>query len=328
VKKIDIHVHANTDSTAFLEQAVTDNFKILTINVDYPDFPPIEEQQRVAIELIKMYPGQIEYASTFRMDGWDEPDWQVKVIMHLDSTFKQGAIAVKVWKNIGMDFQDKNGKMVMIDDPKFDPIFVHLKELKIPLLGHQGEPRDCWLPFDKMVIQDLKDYFKDHPQYHMYLHQDMPSYEDQMRARDNMVNKNNDIVFVAVHLASLEWSVDELAKFLDRFPNAVTDVAARMNQLQYQTKINREKVKQFFIKYQDRILYATDTTFDPGGDNEEFKREVHKVWLNDWKYLVTDSTMSIKDFDGEFKGLKLSTTVIDKIYRLNAERIFPKAWKK
>jgi predicted TIM-barrel fold metal-dependent hydrolase len=327
IKKIDSHVHYNSDDTTLIDQAKSDNFRLLTINTDYPDFPPIQKQQEIAASLLRSSPDIIAYASTFYMKGWDDPQWLENTIKHLDSTFNDGAIAVKVWKNIGMDFRDKNGKIVMIDDPKFDPIFTHLKEIKIPLLGHQGEPRECWLPFDKMVIQDSKDYFKDHPQYHMYLHPEMPSYEDQMRARDNMVNKNKNIVFVAVHLASLEWSVDELAKFLDRFPNAVTDVAARMNQLQYQTKINREKVKQFFIKYQDRILYATDTTFDPGGDNEEFKREVHKVWLNDWKYLVTDSTMSIRDFEGEFKGLKLSTTVIDKIYRLNAERIFPKAWK-
>lgn len=327
IEKIDAHVHINTVDSAFLKQAETDNFKLLTINTDYPDFPPIEEQQRIAITLSKSYPGKLAYASTFHMKGWDAADWREKAIKHLDSTFKDGAIAVKFWKNIGMDFRDKNKNLIMINDPKFDPIFAHLKKLNVPVIGHQGEPRECWLPFDKMVIMDLKEYYKNHPQYHMYLHPDMPSYEEQMHARDSMLEKNQDITFMGAHLASLEWSVDEIAKFLDRFPNAVVDIAARMNQLQYQTKVDREKVEKFFMKYQDRILYGTDITYDPGGDKEAFKREIHRTWLNDWKYLATDSTMNVSDFEGNFKGLKLPVNVIDKVYRLNAERTFRKAWK-
>ena len=58
---------------------------------------------------------------------------------HLESTFNDGAIAVKIWKNIGMDFRDKEGELVMIDNPKFDLIFNHIKEKGIVLIGHQGE---------------------------------------------------------------------------------------------------------------------------------------------------------------------------------------------
>ncbi len=47
----------------------------------------------------------------------------------------EGAIAVKVWKNIDMELKDKNGKFVMIDDPRFDTIFNFLVKNKIPLIG-------------------------------------------------------------------------------------------------------------------------------------------------------------------------------------------------
>ncbi len=329
VGKIDVHVHFNSTNPAYIDQAQTDNFKLLTINTDYADFPPIAEQLRIAVELIKLYPGRITYASTFYMTGWDESDWQERTIKHLDSTFAAGAIAVKFWKNIGMAFTDKNGKMVMIDDPKFDPIFAHLQQIDIPVIGHQGEPKECWLPFEQMRIKDLKDYYKQHPQYHMYLHPEMPSYEQQMDARDNMLEKNRDMVFMAAHLASLEWSVDDLAKFFDRFPRAVADMGARMSQLQYQSSRDREKVRQFLIKYQDRILYATDIPQDADVDSNaaDFKKSVHGQWINDWKYLCTDSTMISPDFEQSFTGLKLPKEVVDKIYRLNAEKTFPTAWK-
>jgi predicted TIM-barrel fold metal-dependent hydrolase len=328
IPKVDAHLHYNVDNTALIEQARSDNFKLLTINTDYADFPPIEKQLSIAIELLKSNPDVFAFASTFYMNGWDDSDWIDNTIKHLDSTLIDGAIAVKFWKNIGMEFRDKSGKMVMIDDPKLDPVFAHLKDKHITVIGHQGEPRECWLPFDKMVIKDLKEYYTQHPQFHMFMHPDMPSYEDQMQARDNMLEKNKDMVFQAAHLASLEWSIDELAKFFDKFPNASADIAARMNQLQYQTKLNRQKVIDFFNKYQDRILYGTDITFDSTGNYEEVKNEVHRVWLNDWKFLATDSTMTIRDFDGQFRGLILPKSIIDKIYHLNAERIYPNAWKK
>jgi Amidohydrolase len=327
VQKADVHVHINSSNPAFLKQAKADNFKLLTINADYSDFPPIERQKEIAIQLKKEYPSQLAFVATFHMSGWDGPGWKEKTIRQLDNTFDEGAIAVKIWKNIGMEFRDKDGNLVMIDDPGFDPIFAHLQQKNIPLIGHQGEPKNCWLPIDQMTVNNDKSYFKHHPQYYMYLHPEMLSYEELMAARDRMLKKNMNIKFVGAHLASLEWSVDELGKFLDYFPNAIVDMAARMGQVQYQSQHDREKVRQFFVKYQDRILYATDETQEPGLKSQEFKKEIHKKWLRDWKYMNTDSTMKVPQLDAEIQGLKLPKDVVTKIYFTNAEKAFPNAWR-
>ncbi len=327
VKKIDAHLHLNSESNSWIELAKEDNFRLLSINVDYPDFNSLEEQYRIAVEHRKNDPKIFAFVSSFHMAGWDNPDWVTNTIKHLDSTFTQGAIAVKVWKNIGMSFRDNNNKLVMIDDPQFDPIFKYLKEKDIPLIGHLGEPKDCWQPVDKMINNDMKEYFGNHPQYHMYLHPDMPSYEEQMAARDRMLEKNKKLCFMGAHIASLEWSLDELSKFFERFPDASVDLAARMGYVQYYTAQNREKTRDFFIKYQDRILYATDNIQEPDSDPNIFKKVAHDKWLSDWKFLVTDSTMTSTDIDMPFNGLKLPQKVIDKIYRENAEKLFTKAWK-
>ena len=92
----------------------------------------------------------------------------------------------------------------------------------------------------------------------MYRHPEFPSYEDQIVARDRMLEKHADLQFVGAHLGSLEWSVDELAKRLDRFPNMAVDMAARIPHLQVQSVKNWQKVHDFMIKYQDRLIYATD----------------------------------------------------------------------
>ncbi|MBE9510178.1 MAG: amidohydrolase, partial [Bacteroidetes bacterium] len=126
----------------------------------------------------------------------------------------------------------------------------------------------------------------------------------------------------------LEWSIGEISRFLDRFPRAVVDMAERMMYLQYHSSRERQKVRNFIIKYQDRILYGTDLVQDTETDPDEFKKIVHNKWINDWKYLVTDEIMQTSEFDGNFKGLALPGEVVKKIYRYNALKMFPNAWNR
>jgi hypothetical protein len=324
--KIDVHVHINSPDSALLDQAAADHFRLLTINVDYPDFPPLPEQSRIAQTLVASHPGTLAYAASFSMSGWDEPDWQARVITQLDAAFAAGAVGVKVWKNIGMDFRDARGRLVMIDDPKFDRVFDFITGRHRVLIGHQGEPHNCWLPVDQMTVNNDKEYFREHPQYHMFLHPELPSYEEQMAARDRMLAKNPHLKFMGAHLASLEWSVDRLAAFLDRYPNTVVDLAARMGQVQYQSNLDPGKVRRFFVRYQARLLYGTDLSQDPGADSGELRREAHATWLRDWKYLATNLTFQVPELDAPVHGLALPRSVLRKIYGANAERWFGNPW--
>lgn len=323
IKKYDTHVHLNVYDSTFIKQAEADNFRLLAVNVNPAYYPPIREQQSIALRLIKTYPGRLAYATTFSVADWNSDDWQQKTLSYLRESFDKGAIAVKVWKNIGMELRDKNGKFVMIDNPKFDPIFDYLEQKHIPVIGHLGEPQDAWLPIEKMKIKGNQNYFREHPEYHMYLHREYPSYEDQIAARDHMLEKHPRLKFIGAHLGSLEWSTDELAKRLDKFPNMAVDMAARLSHLQYQASTNWQKVRDFFIKYQDRLVYATD--LEAGGTihPQELKKQIHERWWNDWKFFVSGDTLHSPGFDAPFKGLRLPAAVIDKIYRKNAEHWFP-----
>ena len=322
VPKFDAHVHANSTETAFLEQARADNFELLSINVDYPDFTSLAMQEEAALKLAAIDPGRFHFATTFSMNGWGRAEWVAAVNSRLDQAVARGAVAVKVWKNIGMSVRNAQGELVMLDDPGLDAVFEHVRELGVPLIGHAGEPRNCWLPLEEMTTENDRSYFREHPQYHMYLHPEMPSYEAQMAARDRRLERTAGLVFVGAHLASLEWSVDRLAAFLDAYPKAVVDMAARMTQLQYQSRRDREQVRQFFIRYQDRILYGSDLTFDAGAEAAAFRREAHEFWLSDWIYLATAETQRIDALDADIAGLQLPRGVIDKIYWSNAQRTF------
>lgn len=326
VVKIDTHLHLHNPDPAFMAAAKRQNFKVLTINVDYPDFPPLDDQQRVAIQLQTAFPQDVAWAASFSVEGSDQPAWLPATRQRIDAALKAGAVGVKVWKNIGMSLRGADNKLVMIDDARFAPLFDDFAKRGIPLLGHQGEPHNCWLPLEKMTVNNDREYYKAHPQYHMHQHPEMPSWEAQMAARDRMVAAHPGLHFIGVHLASQERDVDELAVFLDKFPNAVVDVAARIGQLQYQSQKDRERVRRFFIKYQDRILYGSDMSQTPDQDGAALGREAEGVWRMHWRYFNTADSFKVADLDQPVKGLALPRAVVDKLYRTNAERAFPGAW--
>ncbi len=331
VEKIDAHVHIMTEAdTVFIKQAEEDNFRLLTINVYKDSGVPIEEQQKFSIKTVEAFPGRISWATTFSLENFNNDGWQEEAIAYLKNSFSKGAIAVKVWKNIGFFLKDKNGNLVMIDNPRFDPILDYLTKNHIPLIGHLGEHKNSWLPLEKMTVKGNRDYARAHPEEHMYLHPERPSYEDYIKARDHMLEKHPDLIFIGAHLGSLEWSVDELAKRLDKFPKMAVDMAERVSHLQYQAKTNWQKVHDFFIKYQDRLLYGTDLRINAMDivNNQikepiDIKKHAHEVWLRHWKFFTTDEKMIVPKVEGEFKGLKLPSEVVDKIYYKNAEKWIP-----
>ena len=324
VKKFDGHVHLLSGDTSFLNQSAKENFRLLTINVDAPSVRPFPEQRDIAIKHLENYPGTLSYAATFSVKDWNDKNWEKETIAYLKDCFSKGAIAVKIWKNVGMDLKDTRGKLVMIDNPRFDTVLNFLTENKIPLIGHFGEPKNCWLPIEQMTVNDYKGYYKNNPQYHMYLHPGFTTYDEQINARDRMLEKHPDLRFVGAHLGSLEWSVDELAKRLDKFPNMAVDMAERISHFEQQAQVDWQKVRDFFIKYQDRLIYATDFIIEESTKPEEMKKHAYDVRMSHWQFFTTDEIMHVPgSVDGEFKGLKLPKQVIDKIYLKNAEKWFP-----
>jgi predicted TIM-barrel fold metal-dependent hydrolase len=331
IAKFDAHVHANVDDPGFLGVARRDRFQMLTINVDYPDFPPVPLQATIAHSMRAADPKHLQFATTFSMEGFGTPGWTERTIRAIDGEVAKGAVAVKIWKNIGMVEKDAQGKRVFLDDPRFDGVMAHLEQRGIPLIAHQAEPKNCWLPLDQMTTENDRSYFRAHPEYYMYLHPEEPSYEALMAARDRFVARHPRLAFDGAHMASIEWSVDELGRFLDRYPNAVIDLAARMSNLQAQSTADLNRVRNFFVKYQDRILYGTDLTDSPPDPaaraqnppaTSDFTGEADRVWRADWRYLATPLGQRVDAINADARGLALPRAVIDKIYWKNARRFF------
>lgn len=324
--KVDAHMHLYGKMPAFAAQAKADGFRILTVNVNYADFPPLPQQERDAAALARAFPDRIAFVASLDAAGSEAPDWLARTEKSLEAAFADGAVGVKFWKDIGMQQRDADGRAVTIDDPRFAPLFDWLVKRGVPVLGHQGEPRNAWLPIDRMTIRGDREYFTEHPQYHMAGSTEWPDYEAQLAARDRMLDAHPAMKFVGVHLASLEYDVDRVAGFLRRYPQANVDLAARMPHLQLQASIDRDKVRAFFMEFQDRILYGTDLARGTGESDAAFTAQVHGVWYADWRFLAGDETLHSDEFEAPFRGLALPREVLEKVYAGNARRIFPAAW--
>ena len=321
--KIDAHVHIRTSDPAIMEFARSEGFKLLSINTRSNSQEYIDEQRAYAMNMKDRYPGDISWLATFSMEDFEEPGWAEGVIEKLQTDLDQGASGFKVWKDIGMTFRDSLGNFVFLDDPLFAPVLEFMQASGKPLLAHIGEPRNCWLPLDSMTVHGDKSYFTDNPQYHMYLHPEYPSHERLMESRDHVLARYPGLKLVGAHLGSLEWDVDVLAGRLDRYPNFAVDLAARVCHLQIQ---ETEKVRDFLIRYQDRILYATDLGVREG-NFEDTKRWLENEWHADWAYFATDSLLSSRNVDGQFRGLGLDEDVLRKIFHSNAVAWYPGAFE-
>jgi len=322
VPKIDVHFHYNTTDIRYLEYADSLHFRLLSPNVDTD--MPIDEQLAITSALRKRYSGEFFFLGTFSVDSFNYPGFAEKTIACIDKCMKAGASGIKIWKNIGMELKDTAGYYVMADNPAFAPVFRYLEVNKIPVLAHLGEPKNCWLPEEKMTLDNDRRYYQKHPQYHMYLHPDAPTYEQQIDARDDLLKEYPGLNLAGAHLGSMEWDVNEVAKRLDQFPNFQVEFSARIGHLQYQAITNRKKVRDFMIRYQDRIMYGTDVTLHSDDTAcVAVKEGLLRRWKEQWLFLATDSVIPVKDLGGkEVKGLQLPREVIDKIYCKNAERFF------
>ena len=325
--KIDAHAHimefGDTGEARFIALLEKHNMKWLDLCTMGMDWEKLQKQIALARRFHDQYPERVSWVTSFNMSNWGKEDWEKSAIATIQEGFDNGAVAVKVWKEIGMVLRDPDSSFVMIDDPRFDPIFDFIEAQGKPLAAHIGEPRACWLPIEKMATDDEKNYYSKNPQYHGYLHPEVPGYWAQVKARDRVLEKHPGLKVVGSHLGSLEFDVDTLAKCLDKYPNLAVDMAARIYHFQAQ---DRERVRKFTIKYQDRLLYGTDNVVGWNKEGLEAEiRQFEETYRDDYRFFATDEEIEAPRIKAGYRvrGLALPAPILKKIFYENAVKWYP-----
>ena len=267
-----------------------------------------ERLQQVIDEMVKPYPGRFIVFSQIDLSKIDDPGFSQEMVNQLDDAVARGARGLKQLKDLGLTDRDKAGKLIAVDDPRLDPIWEEAGRLGIPVSIHTSDPEAFFHPVDN-TNERYQELIR-HPDWSFY-GQQFPSKQSLLAARDRMFAKHPHTTFVALHMANWPENLDYVSHLLDTMPNVMVDFAARQAELGRQPGHARE----FFIKYQDRIMFGTDHDLS------------EDMYRNHFRWLETDDEY----FDywgypgqGRWKiyGMHLPETVLEKIYHKNAERLF------
>ena len=311
VPKIDGHAHFFDDMPEFA--AMLDKIDMRVVNVCVNSLGPemlVPGEMRAEM-LSQKYKPHMFFCSTFDVSRRGEPDYVKRVIAWLDKSFEAGAVSVKIWKDVGMEIKSADGKYIMPDDPMFDAIYDHIAKSGKPLTAHFADPYEAWQPLKEGSLH--YGYYSKNPEWHVYGRDGYPSHEQIMAARDNVLAKHPDLVMIGSHLASLDHDLDALGRRLDKYPNLYVDVSARTHSLMM--LYTPEKVREFFVRYQDRILFGTDADKFSGVEQPPAEKRAEFAEAMEKGYRA--------QFDYYSKKVGLPEEVLHKFFHGNAERLMP-----
>lgn len=239
----------------------------------------------------------------------NEPDFGEREARDLERAAKAGAQGVKIFKSLGLNLRDAQGKLLHIDDHRFDPIWQAAGELGLPVLIHVADPFAFFVPLD--AKNERYRELHRHPDWHFY-GSDYPPLQQLLDERDTILARFPLTTFIGAHIGSQAEDLDRASQVLDAYPNFYVDFSAREAEIGRQPR----RAREFFLRYQDRIVFGVDCT------------PVTECYRNYFRFLETDDEcFEYYGFPGQglwlISGIYLPDQVLHKVYNLNATKLIP-----
>lgn len=321
---IDVHNHFGFKLRGSSEQldqyvAMMDRNNIaLSISLDAP--LGREEQH---IGFLKPHAGRVPFfvhldfvASRNRRDpktfAVNQSNFVRQQVEHLPLAKEKGALGLKLFKSFGLTVKGKNGNLIEIDDPRFDPIWKKCGELGLPIIIHTADPIAFFTPTDEK--NERWEELSRHPDWSFH-DKKFPDRDELLAARNRIIKRNPGTTFIGAHVANNSEDLQVVGKWLDEYPNLVVEIASRINELGRQPYTARK----FFIKYQDRILFGTD-----GPWSEERLRYYWRFLETYDEYFPYSEKSPPPQGMWRIYGIGLPDEVLKKVYSGNAIRIMPR----
>jgi predicted TIM-barrel fold metal-dependent hydrolase len=243
--------------------------------------------------------------------GIGEEGWTDRETQRLEESFKAGAKGLKFHKSLGLGIRDKDGKLVAVDDPRLAPIFEVCGKHHRPVMIHTADPAAFFTPLDR--YNERWHELNDHPDW-LFFGDKYPPQEELLKQFVNVVAAHPKTTFIGAHFGNNVEDLATVGKWLDEYPNLYVDLDARISELGRQPYT----AHKFFVKYQDRILFGTDTT-----PRREAFRIYYRFLETEDEYFDCRDSHHLQGF-WMIYGINLPKEVLEKVYSKNAERIlFP-----
>ncbi len=304
---IDVHNHqwgmANQDLSLLIRDMDTLNMKIM-VNLSGGSGKNLQQ----SIEHVKAtYPGRFIVFANIEFKGIGENGWTENAVKQLEADVKNGANGLKIFKNLGFNVKDKEGKRVGVDDIRLDPIWKKCGELKIPVLIHTADPKPFWDSVDEHNERWLE--IITHPGRKRGVDNPVP-WEKLIEEQHNVFRKHPGTTFIAAHFGWYPNDLGKLGRLLNSLPNVMVEFGAVIAELGRQPIM----AKQFFTQYQDRILFGKDSWVP-----DEYKTYFRVLETSDEYFPYHKKYHAF----WRMYGMELPDNILKKVYYKNALRIIP-----
>ena len=261
---------------------------------------------------------------TFTEPSWDhsnQPGYSKFQADEIERAHKAGAHGLKVLKTLGLYLRENvtEGRLVKIDDPRFDAMWDACGALGMPVAIHVSDPEAFFLPTDR--FNERFEELNNHPDWSFHDH-DFPSNAEIMEARNRVFARHPKTQFIVLHVGNNAENLPYVSECMDRFPNMTVEMGARLGELGRQPRMSR----RFFEKYQDRILFGTDAV--PNGTDTPQQVFVDQLYEIYYRFLETedeyfDYAPSLVPPQGRWRiyGIGLPEEILKKVYYGNAARL-------
>jgi predicted TIM-barrel fold metal-dependent hydrolase len=269
----------------------------------------------------KAFPGRFFTFTEPSYSKFLEPNYPRLQAEAIEQAHRAGARGLKILKTLGLYLRENitSGKLVKIDDPRFDPMWDTCGQLNMPVAIHVSDPIAFFTPTDR--FNERYEELNNHPDWSFYDHE-FPSNAELLEARNRVFARHPKTQFIVLHVGNFSENLANVSENLDRFPNMTVDTAARVGELGRQPRTSR----RFFEKYQDRIMFGTDAT--PHGD--EFPQQVFNDQLYEIYFRFFETDDEYFDYapakvppQGRWRiyGIELPEPILHKVYNQNAARL-------
>jgi predicted TIM-barrel fold metal-dependent hydrolase len=258
--------------------------------------------------LYSKYGNRFELWCGFDYTGYDKPGYGPAAVKELERCYKMGARGVgeEGDKGLGLFFNDPVKAWGMhFDDPRMKPLFEKCGQLNMPISIHVADP--IWM-YEK--IDSTNDGLMNAQDWRIDLSKPgIIGFDALIKTLENAVKNNPKTIFIACHFANLNHDMAKLGILFDKYPNFYADISARYAE---SAPIPRY-MKTFYEKYQDRLLYGTDMSY-----NTSMYRITFRVLESNDEHFYE---IGLFGYHWALNGFGLSKEILKKIYHDNAQKI-------
>lgn len=264
--------------------------------------------QETLAALDEAHPDRFLTYALINFDGIDDDDWSERERARLEESFRAGAKGLKIHKSLGLSYRYQDGTLMPVDDLKLAPLFDLCAQHHKPVMIHTADPAAFFTPLDR--FNERWHELNEHPNW-LFFGPQYPPREALLEQFIRVVKRHPETVFIGAHFGNNVEDLATVGQWLDECPNLFVDIDARISELGRQPY----SARRFFLKYQDRIMFGTDTN-----PRRAAFRIYYRFLETDDEYFDCAASHHRQGF-WPIYGIHLPDEVLEKVYYRNAEQV-------